>query len=455
MASATDDLSARLPFLLLASAAVAAAFFLSGLFSDFPDFLIGVVFSPAGLAVGSILVIALLFSLYLEILRREFIATYPWVFYRVRVPELNTRTPRGMEEVFNLWHGAFRPPDLYDIYLDGYVQPWFSAEIRGTPEGVTFTFFVPTSVRQLFEAAIYSQYPDAEIEETTDYTTAYPVERLEEDLDLWATEIALKKNDAYPIKTYIDFEDQFAEDNTLIDSMSGITEVVSALNPGEELWVQILFRPEFREGWQKKGEELALKLAGREAKQKPSLVFRLLRGIATIIDVFIPGPVTEKKDSKLDLGVLRLTPGETETVKAIQRNVSKVGFGCLIRVMALGPKGTFARRTRIPMSFGIFRQFTSESLNSFVGDPRFTTSRPTYGLSVIRQRYRKRRALRRYQQRFFRERGYVLNSEELASVFHFPVAYTRTPTLERARAKKGEPPPNVPFAPVGAPEGVP
>lgn len=409
-----------------------------------------------GPAVGLLLLMAILFSLYMEIIRRQYIAGLPWTFLQVLVPEDNERTPRAMEEVFNLLHGVFRPPDLYDLYLDGYVQAWLSVEIRGHPGSVSFVFRVPAGLRQLFEAAVYAQYPNADIHEVEDYAATYHLEDLGKTIDLWGTEFMLLKPDAYPVRSYVDFENELseAEGERMVDPMATIAEAVSSIDQGEETWIQILFRPEIpgmsTRNWQREGEEIALKLAGRELLKKPSRFQRLLGAVGTVVTALLPGPKIEpKRESKLDLGVLRLTPGETDVVRAIQRNVSKAGFSVLIRAISLGPHGVYQRRKRISMVFGIFRQFSAQNLNSIIPDGKFTTSRPIYGLSPLRQAYRKRRLLRRYQARFFRERGFIFNSEELATIFHFPLVYTKTPTVEHARARKGEPPPNVPLMPAG------
>ncbi len=393
---------------------------------------------------------AMLFRLYMVVINQRYITSLQWTFIRVRVPETNTRTPRAMEEVLSALHGLQKPADLMERYLDGYVQAWLALEIRGARDGVQFILRVPAGNRDMAEAAIYAQYPDAEIDEVDDYAAPYTVELMEKDFDLWGTELTLAKEDAYPIKTYVDFEDEFGEDSNFVDPMAVTTELVSALKAGEELWIQILIRPVFQQDWIEEGMNLALKLAGREPEKKATKLaqaFALLAQAATLVMTLGTLPESEEKKESLQLGALKLTPGETDIVRAIQRNVSKVAYEAKIRVCYVGPLAVFKRRARVPMLYGIFRPFSSLTLNSFRPDVNVNTSRPTYGLVRARQWYRRKRFLRKYKARFFQEKGFVLNVEELATLYHFPVTSVKTPALERARAKKGEAPTNVPLAP--------
>jgi len=40
----------------------------------------------------------------------------------------------------------------------------------------------------------------------------------------------------------------------------------------------------------------------------------------------------------------------------------------------------------------------------------------------------------------------MMNAEELASVYHFPVKYVSAPSVERAKAGKKNPPADLPYA---------
>jgi len=45
----------------------------------------------------------------------------------------------------------------------------------------------------------------------------------------------------------------------------------------------------------------------------------------------------------------------------------------------------------------------------------------------------------------YRQNPFILNTEELATIFHFPGNVSATPTLAKIASKKSEPPPNLPI----------
>jgi len=419
-------------------------YFFNYFFAYFANLL--TVLGAGGWIVFLVLIIAILYKVYMNSIQTKYVLAIKWTFLRIRVPEENQRNPRSMEEAFNAMHGIEKKPDLLEIYLDGYIQSWLSLEIRGTNEGVSFIMRIPTGNMPLVQAAIYAQYPEAEIEEVSDYTAAFPVDRIDKDFDLWGTELVLAKDSNYPIKSYIDFEDTFAEESRFVDPIASISEVLGNLKPGEEIWFQITARPAILEDWREKGQNLALKLAGRDVTPDKSFFQSFIEIFGNTVHAILTSATQEekKKDSKSDMGILKLTPGEVDRVKAIQRNSSKAAYESQIRLIYIAALPVFSRRLRAAAMLGLIRQYMGA--NSFRLNGRFTTSRPVYGFVNRRRSYRKRRLLQRYQWRYFAEKGFVLNVESLATLFHFPVEYSKAPSLEHSRAKKGEAPHNIPLA---------
>ena len=78
---------------------------------------------------------------------------------------------------------------------------------------------------------------------------------------------------------------------------------------------------------------------------------------------------------------------------------------------------------------GTFKQYNSTNLNGFKG---------------LKASYKKE-DLQQYKSRNFIDKGYVLNIEELASVFHLPHTNVETPNIVWASSKTAEPPSKLPI----------
>ncbi len=160
-----------------------------------------------------------------------------------------------------------------------------------------------------------------------------------------------------------------------------------------------------------------------------------------------------QKEERLLPPEMLLTPGEKEAVKEVERKMSKSGFGTTIRIIYLGKKEVFFKpHIGLPISFLL--TFNTGNLN------RFGTFNPTstkvksvwlWFLDKRRAFLRQRRAFRNYKTRvnpMFPKNGgiSILNSEELATIFHFPSrAMASAPLVPRIESRKGEAPPGLPI----------
>jgi hypothetical protein len=94
--------------------------------------------------------------------------------------------------------------------------------------------------------------------------------------------------------------------------------------------------------------------------------------------------------------------------------------------------------------FSYFTQFGTEFLNRFGPDGKTKTS-AYYFFSDTRKAWKKKAIMRKYKARTLDVKSYVLNTEELATIFHFPTKEVKGPVVPRVEAKKGKPPATLPI----------
>lgn len=389
--------------------------------------------------------------LYLWWRREKYDATVKRIVLEIKIPKEVLKPIKAMENVFAGFHAVHDVFNWRERWIEGQFQLSFSLEIVSLGGEIHFYIRTPEQFRGIIESNIYSQYPDAEIFEVPDYTKNVPQDIPNKEWDLWGTDLINTKPDPYPIKTYPKFEAEAQHmEEKRIDPLAGLLEGLATLGPGEQMWIQIVVKPIREEKpWQKEGREIINKMARRPAKPKPK---PMIQEAAEVL-VFGPPKEKEKKEEEAFPPVrMKLTPGEEEVMKAIEEKISKFGFDCNIRYIYLGKEEVFFKpRARIP--YGFFKEVSSETLNGFKPDKRTITkvkSVPFWFLDKRRVYLRKRRIFRYYCKRwtpFFPRPGgtFVLNTEELATLFHFPGRIAApAPSIPRIEAKKGEPPPELP-----------
>ena len=417
-------------------------------------------------------------DIWIKHVRNKFAQDLEWVLLEVRPPQDVKKTPHAIEQLFAGLHGMLSGPSKKDELIKGVFQRWFSFEIVGNGGDIRFLVRTLTYFRNLVESQIYAQYPEAEIIEVDDYINSVPNDIPNEEYNLWGTEMVLLKEDAYPIRTYVEFEKSAVSEEQRIDPISSLLEVMSKLENKEQIWVQTLIRP-VNDEWKKQGDKLRDKLIGRKEENKEGEVKKEFiawkDAFGKVLHELATGESLEPSDSndkKEKFSFLwDATKGEQDIITAIERNTAKIGFETIIRFVYVSPRDTYSM-ANVSAVVGCFKQFNTQNLNGFKPNGKISPSLD-YALELKDQRedYRRRRVFKDYRKRDFvqysdvikylnrlsfeklpifkwffdRSNPMVLNIEELATVYHFPSEPVKAPLVPRVEAKKGEPPIGLPI----------
>jgi hypothetical protein len=375
----------------------------------------------------------------------KFLKTVKYNLLEIHIPKDIIKTPKSMENIFATFHATRMSIDtLKKKYIEGQTQLWLSLELVGTGGGVEFYIRTPEQFRNLIEAQIYAQYPDAEIVEAEDYVSFLPKYLPNKYFDIWAAEFGLAKDSAYPIRTYPYFEE--VKEEKRLDPIASWIETMSKLKSDERIWIQILIKYT-GDDWKKEADKLVAKLAGKKSKAEMGLFDWILQFLRNLIKapVVYPeweGGAEEKEGPASQMS--SLTPGEKDIIKAIEEKVSKLGFETVVRCVYIDRRDAFSR-LNVSSIMGGINQFSTQNLNAFKGfKPTSISAKPPF--KSQKEFLKKRMLYLNYRMRMFNGQiKAVLNTEELATIYHFPIMGVAAPFLRRIEAKKGEPPINLPI----------
>ena len=378
------------------------------------------------------------------------------ILLEIKMPKEILKPLKAMEQVFfGLWGCIYDPSDWWEKWIEGKMLLAYSFEIVGL-EGVPHFFIrIPESRRNAVEANIYSQYPDVEISVVDDYVKAVPPDAPNKDWDLWGADYELLKSDAYPIRTYSRFFEEKPDapkEEKRIDPLASLLEGIAKFGAGEQIWVQITAFPVTvaENNYVARAKEEANKLIGRPKKEKSkSMVGEAVSGV-------VLGKKVEEKKQDLLWPEMMLSPGERDVISAIEKKMGQYSFECFIRFLYVAKRDSFFGGAKaVPLGF--FSQFSTTDLNGMKPfPPTMTKIHKSWflPLNLIRERrvyVRKRTFFRNYIKRLpplfpkKKVKTFVLGSEELATLFHFPgKSVVSAPSISRVETKKGEAPVDLP-----------
>ena len=296
---------------------------------------------------------------------------------------LQIRVPKDNEIKIDAAEQMFA--SLYAIKKGGWryrfkSQPHFSFEIVAKHEDIRFYVSTPEKLRDLIEKQIHGAYPDAEISPVPEYNI------FSENGRVAYAELQLKKSSHAPIKAYKDLA---------TDPLSSITAALAKMGKDEGAVIQILISPADSK-WQMAGKSYIAQIKKTEADP-------------------------EKAKFKVD----------AKSLEAIENKCSKPGFETTIRMVVCSPTEEQAK-SHLSNFKSVFQQFSSD-LNYF-GKKKIWL-KTAFMVDFIY----------RYQpiMPFLGSRN-ILNSEELATVFHFPNKQIETPHIFWIYAKHAPAPVQIP-----------
>lgn len=329
----------------------------------------------------------------------------------LEIPKTNDKQELAAEQLFASLHGILR--DKEELKQSGGVQEHLSFEIASMSGQIRFYVWVPTSLRSFVEGQIYAQYPTVQIHEADEDYVAH-----ERDHSVvYTSEIVLTDSEFLPIKTFTSFE---------VDPLAGITGTLAKLETtGEEIWVQVLARP-LADEWQKSSYSWIKRIkAGKGGTSTFGEGFDL-KWLGGLLEALWKPPEAGKGGAPASAP--EISDRDKTRIAEVEKKSTKLGYQVKIRLAYLGESQTNAK-LQMQAIVGTFKQFNSTNLNGFKNS----------GGSFRKE------DLESYRARLFTDKGYILNIEELASVFHLPHTNVETPNIVWATTKTAEPPSKLPI----------
>ncbi len=409
--------------------------------------------------VGVIVLGAFAWKFWVHYIQQDFISGIDFVLLEIVPPREVLRSPKAMELFFTnaLFHWSNKGGK--EEYWQGAVWFWHSLEIASIEGQVHFYVRSPSRLKELIETQMYAQYPQAQVRVVEDYTLAVDKISPESDWNAWGCEFILEKPEAYPIKTYVDFGlDKDPKEEYKVDPISPVIELFGSLKKGEQMWSQIVIRPS-KKTYHTHGTWFGHHDWVAQAQIELEKILKPYTGAKLSIDNSITKEIR--------------APGFLDpVVKGVSAKMTKIGFDTGIRIFYVAKKEAYDMNNRRNIRL-IFRQYANPFLNSLA---RFnSTQADAYGsIFTISPKLVMRlanRMLTEYRERsffhlplrhhfssflpwpisptifpkFFHPHTYVLNVEELATLWHFPGQILKVPTLERIESKEAAPPTNLPL----------
>jgi hypothetical protein len=275
-----------------------------------------------------------------------------------------------------------------------YGQRHLSFEIVARDGLVYYYAVVPIVLVDVIRQAVAAAYPTARLEEKAEHAVFSKVGKISGTI---GGEFTLKKHTSLPIATYMESKR---------DASRALLNALSAAGREDGIGVQFLMRPA-QDGWVKQSLKRVEKIKKERMTGKGSSGLSGLLSIRDIMEAPWKPPESGSggKDDEKKMADKQLTATEQKEIEAIEEKTRYPGFEVLVRVVV--SSNTSARsQVLLKNIVSAFSLVDSASFNGF----KFSVTKNIDNLVTA------------FIFRFFPQSlaGNILNSVELATLFHLP-----------------------------------
>lgn len=303
--------------------------------------------------------------------------------------------------------GGLKAQRGFHYWLHGR-QDIFSLEIVVHLGTINFYLVTPVGWGQYLEKQVHALYPDAQIQRVKDYNIFGKHNHIA------AAYVMTRHKYVLPIKTYMKEE---------VDLINPLLNVMTKLEAEESMAVQYVIRSA-KKSWHNRVRKL-VKLAYKNNSLDTALKHNKL-----LIFLDAVTNTTTKAERQQKNAQKRMSALEEEALKNIENKNAKAGLDVNIRVVVSSPSQMQAER-HLMEAINSYSQYNYYSYgNAFINSP---------------QRKREAEIIKSFIYRVFNEEyNCLFNTEEVASLFHFPLSSAEMPNINWLESKGGSAPVDLP-----------
>jgi hypothetical protein len=337
------------------------------------------------------------------------------VISEVRVDRWNEKWVFVAEQILNILHASIpeQPHPSWMFWKKPAEGPVYTFEIASIKGVIRFFVSAPENYIGIFENQIYAHFPNVEIERVEEYLS---------DTASQVVEMKLDKSYLFPIKTYTQLKDKSEKET--IDPLSSLTSSLAKCRKQDIAVTQFCFTPITDDAW--KSEKLIKIHTSHDPYWKKKLkmipfsfvLFLLLKPFQWLFQFMkfvAQGSSDHAHDEHHD---------ESDEEKMMYEKTALFGYSTTLRLASLSSD---------PMLSKVMLREMVTAMSIF-GRPDSNKLVPNKNPGVIGDMLARKNS-----------GGIILNTAEVAGIFHMPTIYVQTPGINWVTTKKFQPPADLPI----------